>query len=425
VTFDLGRRLLLSSAITAGELRHAVHETVVGRKPFPRALADASATARSILEQGLDEPQGAISAVLPTVQPLQEIVDALPSGLLRWLVAVPVRRDPRSGAIDLAVVDPLDPYAASEVAFHLRLPVRARAASLSSIEKALSTLLEAEPEPPPSTQRKVGPTRPPPPPEAMMHFSSTPSEREEDAMPLVRRARQSLAPASTTHRPASVPPGPLSLAPVTPRSIAPSQAGSVAMVMNFSAASRESRQSSESSMMPATHRGAPPAPSRRPPALKRAPFTPLDGALDIIERAETRDVLVAGLLRGLGTTAQSTVLLVPRKGRYVGLAAGGDLDLQALRDRTVPVAGALAEALSNRVRIGHLDGVADAELLDVLDLRHLAAIDVLLQPVFVAEKPAMVLGAFGIGEIAEAASRARALATAASGALVRILRNRS
>jgi hypothetical protein len=422
VTFDLGRRLLLSSAISAGELRHAVYETVVRRKPFPRALADASATARSLVDHGLDEPDGAISAVMPTVEPLQELVDELPRGLLRWLVAVPIRRDPRSGAVDLAVVDPLDPYAAAEVAFHLRLPVRARAASLASIERALATLVEREPEPPPSTQRKLGQTRPPPPPEVMMHLSATPSEREEDAMPLVRRARPSLAPPPSAHRPASVPPGPLSLSPITPRSIAPPAPPTVAMVLDFSASARESR---DEGAMPPTQRGAPPAPSRRPLALKRGPYVPLDAALDVIERADTRDVLIAGLLRGLTTTAQSCVLLVPRKGRYVGLAAGGELELRALEGRTVPIAGALAEALTNRVRIGHLDTPADHELLDVLDLRHLGAVDVLLQPVFVSDKPAMVLVAFGIAEIAEAASRARALATAASSALVRMLRSRS
>ena len=48
-----------------------------------------------------------------------------------------------------------------------------------------------------------------------------------------------------------------------------------------------------------------------------------------------------------------------------------------------------------------------------------------MQPVFVSDKPAMVLVAFGIAEIAEAASRARALAIAASSALVRMLRNRA
>ena len=435
MTFDLGRRLLLSSAITAGELRHAVYETVVRKKPFPRALADASATARSIIEHGLDEPEGAISAVLDTVVPRQELVDALPRGLLRWLVAVPLRRDPRSGAVDLAVVDPLDPYAAAEVAFHLRLPVRARAASLASIELALAALSDPEPGPPPSTQRKVGQTRPPPPVEEPRYASAPPPpgrepDREEDAMPLVRRARHSLGPPSTAHRPASVPPGPLSLSPLTPRNVVP---GPVAMVLDFSASSRESRQSHEApareratdATMPPTQRGAPPAPSRRPLTLKRGPFAPLDASLDMIERATTRDVLVSGLVRGLTTTAQSCVLLVPRKGRYVPLAAGGDLDVKSIEGRTVPVAGALAEALTNRARIGHLDTTADHELLDVLELRHLGATDVLLQPVFVSEKPAMVLVALGVGEIAEAASRARALSTAASSALARFLRNRA
>src|SRR5437868_6943074 len=81
VTFDLGRRLLLSSTIQPGELRRAVYDAVAKRKAFPRALADASSTARELLMR----PDGEEGQVLRTVTPSPELIEALPSGLVSRL----------------------------------------------------------------------------------------------------------------------------------------------------------------------------------------------------------------------------------------------------------------------------------------------------------------------------------------------------
>lgn len=61
---------------------------------------------------------------LELVRPQPELVAGLPEGLCERLGALPVRQDPRSGRIDVAVVDPLDPHVAQELEFHFDAPVR-------------------------------------------------------------------------------------------------------------------------------------------------------------------------------------------------------------------------------------------------------------------------------------------------------------
>src|SRR2546430_2964551 len=55
-------------------------------------------------------------------------------------LAVPVRRDPRSGHVDLAVADPYDWHVADEFAFHLKTEVKVFRAKLATIEQALERL---------------------------------------------------------------------------------------------------------------------------------------------------------------------------------------------------------------------------------------------------------------------------------------------
>src|SRR5688500_15576251 len=58
------------------------------------------------------------------VRPLATQVSLLPPGLCQRLGVVPVHRDPRSGRVDVAVLDPLDPHLLAELEFHLDAPVR-------------------------------------------------------------------------------------------------------------------------------------------------------------------------------------------------------------------------------------------------------------------------------------------------------------
>jgi hypothetical protein len=371
VTFDLGRRLLISNAVTTGEVRHAAFDAVTHARPFARALADASPTAREMLARPLvDAPK--VSSVVP----YREAMDKLPEGLAGRLLAVPVNFDARSGVFDVATVDPNDTHAASEIAFHLQAPVRLVAAALVAIERAVETW---------DAVRRATANAPP----------ITGDVREEEVMPLVRRGRMSMPP--VTQHGAPTPP--------------------VAMVFDFSAAAREERDAP-----PPTQRGAPPAPSKRPIKVPKSPFPSIERAIALIDRAVARDEILDALIKGLLTTAGAAALLAQRKGAFVVLRDGGDYQPKDLPSKPVPLVGAVSEALRRGERIGHLDGLADAELLDALDLRYLGALDVLMHAVSIADRPALILVAFGIGDFAEASKRARLLASAASAGLTAMLR---
>jgi hypothetical protein len=71
---------------------------------------------------------------------LGELVERLPRGICERLLAVPVRRDPASGAIEIAIADPSDLHGAREIAFHLGMPVRIVRAPIAAIEEALRRL---------------------------------------------------------------------------------------------------------------------------------------------------------------------------------------------------------------------------------------------------------------------------------------------
>lgn len=104
---------------------------------FVRALLDARAIGADVLEQELARCD------LPTLRrvvPVQVLVNALPRGLCERLLAVPVRRDPYTGTVDVAVVDPFDSHIADEVSFHLGMGVRVVRAPYEAVVRALSSL---------------------------------------------------------------------------------------------------------------------------------------------------------------------------------------------------------------------------------------------------------------------------------------------
>ncbi len=389
------------------------------RKPFLRALADASATARQLLNIG----------VVPLV-PHADIAARLPPGLLLWLSAVPTGEDPRTGVVDLAVVDEQDAFPAQEVSHHLRAPVRLVRASLDAIEKALDALGAASQ---PLTDRtfRLASSRPGPaaslPPRTVPNESHPPPSNplnplnplEESAMPLVRRARASLAPFSAEPtlllRPTPPDTPELTQPPETPRVVRPT---AIAMVLDFGPSLRDERR--EGSAIPAR----PPSTLPGAPAPRAPPYPPLAPHLTAIERVMQRSPLVDALAQGLATAANVVVVLGVRRGEMLAVGAAGQLSPSRVDGRKLPLIGALAACIEQESgrRVGLLDFALDAELIDILELRGAPNAAVLLQTVLVAGKPAMVLAASGSADLEECGRRAFALAEAGSRALVRLLR---
>src|SRR5882757_5677212 len=99
------------------EIQAALFRHLGTGAPFVRALLEIGGVSEQMLN---DELTRSTRPSLDGVVPVATLVDQLPDQICRKLLAVPVRRDPRTGAVDVAVADPYDIHIAEEFAFHLK-----------------------------------------------------------------------------------------------------------------------------------------------------------------------------------------------------------------------------------------------------------------------------------------------------------------
>ena len=101
---ELGRALLLADAVTPDALANALLASVRDRVSLVRALLSTEAIGISRLEEEL-----ALTAPEAPLQrhpvPVLELLARLPPELCESLLAVPVRSDPRTGTVDVALAD--------------------------------------------------------------------------------------------------------------------------------------------------------------------------------------------------------------------------------------------------------------------------------------------------------------------------------
>jgi hypothetical protein len=133
VTFQLGRGLLLSGAVSSEELAEALYAVATQGIPLARALVGLGAIDEMRLEEELARTD---PIALTHVDPLPKLMERLPPGLCHRLAALPIAVDGATGAVELAVLDPRDPHAADEVGYHLETSVRARRASYAALREA-------------------------------------------------------------------------------------------------------------------------------------------------------------------------------------------------------------------------------------------------------------------------------------------------
>jgi len=136
VTVELARRLI-ESGVPLADIEAALLLVVERGLSLPEALAERDAGLLSRVEQELARSE--LPSVL-TVRASPELFARLPVGLCRRLLAVPVHVDPRTGRVDVAAVEPLDPHIGQEFAYHLDQPVRVLQASLEAVKAALDRL---------------------------------------------------------------------------------------------------------------------------------------------------------------------------------------------------------------------------------------------------------------------------------------------
>jgi hypothetical protein len=146
VTFALARSLLLADAVTPDALAQALLVAATRGTSLVRAPLATRAIDAMRLEQQLERGE---APTMRHVAPVMSLVQNLPPGLCDRLLAVPVRRDPRTGTVDVAVVDARDPHPVEEIAFWLRAPVRMVRTSLPAMDMALRRIHEKPVEPGP------------------------------------------------------------------------------------------------------------------------------------------------------------------------------------------------------------------------------------------------------------------------------------
>jgi hypothetical protein len=137
VTIELARRLLRGEVIGRERVETALADCVQRRIAFPQALLERDSTLAPALERELERSD---LAAIHTVRPVPELYAALPKGMCSALLAVPVRRDPRDGTVDVCAVDPFDQHVAAEFGFHLDAPIRVLRSPLDEVLSAITAL---------------------------------------------------------------------------------------------------------------------------------------------------------------------------------------------------------------------------------------------------------------------------------------------
>jgi hypothetical protein len=392
VATDVTRRLLSSGVVQRDEVERAVFAHVTSGTPVLRALIEAGALSPPVLEAELSNVE---APLLKTVVPLLKLYDALPPGMCRALLALPIRRDAMTGVVDVAAVDPLDGHVAGELGYHLRSPVRMVRASLAVIEEAILRVEQGAPPdrqsqapPPPRLSRKTPPylsrdgsTR-----DAVSLAATMPQIRQHNSdmpIPLVRRA--SMRPPAIDKVPESMDYG--SLPP--PR--------------------------------PMTH-----PPSTRPgpfnPRAPRGPLPDLGPVMDAIRAARTRDEIMDLLLNGLAMTAGRVGAFVVRKGHFRGFRCNETMaDVRSFRALEIPVdvPSVLATASTTGIYLGPIPRT-EAHLA-LLGAMGGVFTEVAVVPVRVDGLLAMMLMLDELGDTMVATRRAEQLGKAAGEALARVL----
>jgi hypothetical protein len=465
VTFELGRALLISGAVSVDSLAQALFIVVTRGMPLPRALLEVGAIGDRRLSEELARAE---APVLRHVRPVPELMSQLPDGICLRLAAVPVRKDAMTGTVDVAVLDASDKHAAHEIGYHLHSPVRVVRASLEALRDALELY--------PGGVRSLAPPMGAPPPSSAPNAATliwgTPAVHAEDGaagnapIPLSRRAAslrvtgawedddaragdpfvlkqqkvpRGMGPPSHAPEPHAhgVPPvrresDPVfelrrpSIAAAPPRSsMGPAPASAAPSPPPPPHAARARFRPSSGPPPPAFPLRAPLQP--RVPTAPNAPIPPFADAgtfLSGLKGAQDRDAVVGLVLLGVRAVARKAGVLVARKDAVVGWACTPELgDEAAFKGISISLAtpSLLTTVLAGGVYLGPLLGAVATPLLRVMKS---TTEDVAIAAVRVSGRPALVIVADELGDTLIGTQRIEELARAAGEALEHILRSK-
>jgi hypothetical protein len=390
MSFPLARSLLLADAVTAEALAKALLVSATRGTSLVRALLTTRAIDAARLEQQLERGE---APYMRHVAPVMSLVQQLPPGLCERLLALPVRRDPRTGTVDVAVVDARDPHPVQEVAHWLHAPVRMVRTSLAAMDVALRRMDEkAEP----GVRPLAAPIWVPAPGEPPVDLAKTPAYGspvlddgklhgldEDIPIPLNRRS---------------------SFAPTT--------------VVDLGPPAVEKEPQSEDPVLDLRRRK-----SSIPPVQPLLPAS----VLERIRAAEDRDLILELVVEGVRNIAPRVAVFAVRKDSLVGWTSSPEMadraELRAARFTPGPdtaLDGVLASEGTTFVRIPK--DALHAPLL--AGLARAPAGDVALATIRVESRPVALVMVDGFGDELAIAKRLDEVAEAASDALARLLRER-
>ena len=398
MTFELARALLNAEAVAPVPLARALFTVATEGVPLTRALIAMNI----VPEKRLEEELGRVEVpTLHQVVPVNDLLELLPAGLCARLLALPIRKDPRTGTVDVAVVDARDPHAAAEIGFFLQAPVRVVRTTLAAMEVALdhgsSTKTEAFA--PPAGDEFRAPAKPQPKRTLQIQPSSIPPPHPSAEMPIPLMKRNNPLPqfADDDEAPATV---------------------------------EENVEDVVLELRPPSRRGhAPPRiPSVAPPptGIPTMPFPDSSSILAALRSASSRDEILASLLLGVRSVARKAGLLVWKKDQFIGWMCNTELgDISAFRTIAISAVSPsiFATAAAGQTYLGPLyRDRASAALLDVMGS---ASPDVAIAPVRVLGKTAVLVIADELGDTMLSTKAMEELARAAGEALARVVRRRA
>ncbi len=418
MTFELARALLNAEVITPVPLAKALFTAATEGVPLTRALLALGVVKEDRLEAELARVD------VPTIHhvvPVPELLELLPAGLCSRLLALPIRRDPRTGTVDVAVVDARDQHAANEIGFFLQAPVRIVRTTLQVLEAALDHTV--------STSKRAEALAPPLGADQRMAGSQTLSAKPPRPASSARKARLEIQPSSypPPRHPSVEIPIPLLKRNPPPVIENPEEDAPLTVEDDVVLDLRSPRL--PSSVDRDAHQFA--APKRMPsvaPIAQAAPtnaFPDSSSVLAALRSATSRDEILASLLLGIRSVARKAGLLVAKKDSLVGWMCNAELgDISAFRTVKISLASPsiFATAAAGRTYLGPIyrDRVS-APLLDVMGS---ASRDIALTPVRVLGKTAVLVLADELSDTMLGTKAMEDLSKAAGEALARLVRRK-
>jgi hypothetical protein len=418
VTLALARSLLLADAVTPQALGQALLVSATRGTSLVRALLATRAIDAGRLEQQLEQGD---APTMRHVAPVMSLVQHLPPGLCERLLALPVRRDPRTGTIDVAVVDARDPHPVEEIGHWLRAPVRMVRTSLASMEAALRRIHE---KPEHGVRTLAAPIWVPAVAEPPQDMSRTPAYGSPAMLLDESELKDDLDDSSPTDV------GDFPVEPDIPFSLTRRSVAPVSIIELGPPAIERDAHSEGDPVLDLRRRKpsvAPPAPSVAPlaPNAPRHPFPDVRPILEAIRDSNDRDTILELLVAGARTAARKVAVLAVKREAVVGWTCSPELgDRSTLRQARVSVnmSDVLAEALGSDVaRLVRIPkDAAHAPLLSAMAAAPRG--EVALAAVKVDGKAIALLFADELGDTLVATRRMEELARVAGESLGRLLR---